>query len=393
MAKELPIELTHIASGSAVFDWEIPLEWNIKDAYIEGPEGERIVSFSENNLHVVNYSSPVNLTVSLDELLSHTYSLPDRPEWIPYRTSYYHRDWGFCLTHRVKERLKPGAYRVVIDSSLQKGHLSYGETLIPGQVEEEILIYSHICHPSIANDNLSGLAVTTWWAKNLLKSDKPYFSYRFVWGPGTIGSISWLASNKHRMSKIKCVLVAVLLGRPGLFHYKRSRSSDSEVNRVAESVLEELAADSVVLDFDPYGYDERQFCSPGINLSAGRLTRVPNGEYPEYHTSADNLDILSLDSLEESLQVCEAIGIRLEQNRIYENLLPECEPQLGKRGLYRNTGGENPKQRELALLWVLNQSDGYMDILGIAKRAGLPFAVIESAAKDLERSKIIRVVG
>ena len=326
---------------------------------------------------------PVDATLSLDELKPHLHTIPDRPDWIPYRTSYYKRDWGFCLRHDQYSSLGQGPYRVRIDSTLEKGSLTYGELLVPGRSQREILVWSHCCHPSLCNDNLSGLAVSLWWAKHLLSNPTPRFSYRFVWGPGTIGSISWLATNENRHDRVIGGLVTVLLGRPGEFHYKRSRSGDSMIDRVVERVLTRRAPGAVVRDFDPYGYDERQFGSPGINIPVGRLSRVPNGEYPEYHTSADNLELISAEALAEALDICMEVGNELDGAEIYLNAAPNCEPQLGKRGLYRATGGDDVAFDELALLWVLNQSDGTNSIVDIAERSGLTVESLRVAATKL----------
>lgn len=389
MQREIPISISEIPSGTKVFDWTVPKEWNIRAAYLDGPDGQRIADFSENNLHVVSYSIPVDESVRLEQLQGHLHSLPEHPEWIPYRTSYYKESWGFCLPFSQHQSLRNGQYRAYIDSDMKDGFLTLGETVIPGRSDEEVLIYSHLCHPSLVNDNLSGLAVTVWWAKHLLDSDDLRYTYRFVWGPGTIGSITWLAQNESQLENIKHGLVAVLLGRPGPFCYKRSRRGNAEIDRIAAMVLQQRESGGEIRKFDPYGYDERQFCSPGIDLSLGRLSRAPNGEYPEYHSSADNLDLINGESLQESLKVCTEIGWALEQNCIYQNSLPKCEPQLGKRGLYGDTGGENPKQREYAMLWVLNLSDGSNSLLDITVRSGLPYEVIVRAAKELQKSELI----
>ncbi len=393
MQREIPIELSEIPSGTKVFDWTVPKEWNIRAAHLDGPGDQRIADFSDNNLHVVNYSVPVDERVGLEELQPHLHSLPDHPDWIPYRTSYYHENWGFCLQHKQHKQLTEGQYHAFIDSELKDGFLTLGETVVPGRSDEEVLIYSHLCHPSLANDNLSGLAVTVWWARQLLETDDLRYTYRFVWGPGTIGSITWLAQNESRLQTIKHGVVAVLLGRPGAFCYKRSRQGKTEIDRITATILQQCGSGAEIRDFDPYGYDERQFCSPGIDLSLGRLSRAPNGEYPEYHSSADNVDLISGDALQESLQVCMDIGHALEQNCVYQNLLPKCEPQLGKRGLYRNTGGDNPQEREHAMLWVLNLSDGSNSLLDIAARSGLPLEVIVRAAKDLREAELIGEIG
>jgi aminopeptidase-like protein len=390
IGEEIPVKVTEVPSGTSVFDWTVPKEWNIRRAFLEGPDGKRIVDFAQNNLHVLNYSVPVDQTVSLDELQEHLFSLPEHPDWIPYRTSYYSENWGFCLRHRDRAALQEGNYRAFIDSDLADGSLTLAEALIPGHSDEEVLVYSHACHPSLANDNLSGLAVTVWWAKYLASKAKPRYSFRFVWGPGAIGSISWLAFNQQRLQKIRHGLVAVLLGRPGTFRLKKSRIGDCDMERVSKLVLADSPSGYELLDFDPYGYDERQFCSPGIDLKLCRLSRVPNGEYPEYHTSADNLDLIDSSALSEALDACKAIGNTLEANRVFVNQSPNCEPQLGKRGLYGGTGGASPKRLEHAMLWVLNLSDGAHSLLDIAERSGARFEVISKAATMLQSAGLLR---
>ena len=387
--REVPLSLSEIPTGTRVFDWTVPKEWNIRGGYLDGPDGERIVDFEDHNLHVLNYSVPVDKQVSRDELDPHLFSLPDQPELIPYRTSYYEENWGFCLPHQRRKILGPGSYHAVIDSELTDGSLTLGEVLIPGQLEEEVLVWSHVCHPSIANDNLSGLAVTTAWAKHLTSSGTPRYSYRFVWGPGTIGSIAWLAQNQERIPNIRHGIVAVLLGRPGEFHLKLSRSGDAAIDRLVKRVLADTDSGLKVRDFDPYGYDERQFCSPGINLPMCRLSRVPHGEYPEYHTSGDNTNLLTEEALVEALEVCISISDALNTDQIWINNAPNGEPQLGKRGLFRATGGTNPEDREHALLWILNQSDGKRSLLDIAERSGLGLALLRQVVKELEAAGLL----
>ncbi len=389
MREIVPLDVVEVPSGTQVFDWTVPKEWNIRAAHLTGPDGRKVVDFDAHSLHVMSYSSPVDAELDLEELQAHLHSLPEQPDLIPYRTSYYNDNWGFCLTHRDREALVPGKYRAVIDSEFSDGSLTLGELFIPGTSQREVLIYSHICHPSIANDNLSGLAVTVEWARRLLEAGDNRLGFRFVWGPGTIGSITWLARNESMLERIEHGLVAVLLGRPGAFHYKRSRRGDAAIDRTVASVLANAGSGLELRDFDPYGYDERQFCSPGINLPVGRLSRVPHGEYPEYHTSGDNPDLISSEALVEAVEACMAIGDALNRNRVLVNQAPKGEPQLGKRGLFRKTGGDNPKQREYALLWILNLADGDHSLLDIAERSGLPFAVIADAAEDLKAAGLL----
>lgn len=385
----VPLEIHEVATGTKVFDWEVPREWNIRDAYILDPKGKKVVDVRDSNLHVLNYSIPVNQKISLEELKKHLHFLPEHPDWIPYRTSYFKEDWGFCLTYNQYMSLEEGTYEVVIDSTLEPGHLTYGEIFLPGKTDEEVLISTHVCHPSLCNDNLSGIGVSTFLIKELMKR-KLRYSYRFLFIPATIGSITWLSVNKHRTHKIKHGLVATLLGDTGPFHYKKSRREDAEIDRIVEYVLKKRGPENKILEFFPYGYDERQYCSPGFNLPVGRLTRAVYAEFPEYHTSADNLDFVKPSCLEESLNVyAEIIGI-LEANKVYVNLNPYCEPQLGRRGLYSLTGGSiQGKDFQLALLWVLSLSDGHHTLLEIAMKAKLDFATVQLAAERLSESGLL----
>lgn len=389
LQQQFPLNIREVASGTQVFDWVVPKEWNIRDAYIKNKRGERVVDFQQHNLHVVSYSLPVHKTLPLAEVKPHIYSLPQQPEWIPYKTTYYNENWGFCMAHNEFAELIDEEYEVCIDSTLADGSLTYGEWLIQGDTDEEVVLFSHLCHPSLCNDNLSGIAVVIFLAKYLQQRTNRY-SYRVIFAPGTIGSITWLSENQNHLDRIKHGLVIALVGDRGAFTYKKSRRGDTEIDRVANHVLRAHSASASIVDFTPYGYDERQFCSPGINLPVGRLTRTPNGCYPEYHTSADDLDFVTPQSLAESLALCLQIIDVLEWNRRFLNTNPMCEPQLGKRGLYRNTGGANIEQREFALLWALNLSDGENSVLDIAERSGIAFDVIHAAACDLERCGLLK---
>lgn len=378
----IPLEIHEVPTGTQVFDWTVPREWNIDEAFIEDSNGTRLIDFRDHSLHVVSYSVPVDRMCDWDELEQHLHTIPEHPDWIPYRTSYYKDNWGFCLAHRDLERFKAGPYRVVIRSSLAEGSLTYGEAVIPGATEQEVLFFNHVCHPSLCNDNLSGNAVMAELARRL-RERQSKFTYRFVWAPGTIGSITWLSRNEERLQRVRAGLVGVLLGDAGPFHYKRTRSGSEEIDRVVEFVLRERQPGAKFLDFSPYGYDERQFGSPGIAMPVGRLTRTPNGAYEEYHSSADNLDFVRPEYLVESLQVLERIIEVLEGNAYYQNTQPKCEPQLGRRGLYGSTGGSQPKQREHAMLWVLSMSDGTHSLLDICTKSGIDFDVVRGAADDL----------
>jgi len=386
----IPLTLNEVPTGTQVFDWTVPNEWNIRDAYVKNSRGERVIDFQASNLHVVNYSIPVHRRMRLSELKTHLFALPDHPDWIPYRTSYYKESWGFCVTQRQLELLPDEEYEVVIDSMLQPGHLTFGEYFLPGDLPDEIILSTHCCHPSMCNDNLSGIAISTFLAR--LVSAQPHrYSYRFLFIPGTIGAITWLALNQERAPRIRHGLVLAGLGDDGNLHYKRSRQGNAEIDRAAAHVLHYSSYPHELIDFSPYGYDERQFCSPGINLPVGRLSRSPHGTFPEYHTSADNLEFVHPEKLSESFEACLRILTLLERNETFLNLHQKCEPQLGKRGLYGTIGGAaDSRDRELAMLWVLNFSDGSHSLLDIAERSKMGFDCIRAAAEALRASGLLR---
>jgi aminopeptidase-like protein len=388
--QEVPLTIHEVPTGTQVFDWTVPKEWNIRDAYIKDSRGAKVVDFAKSNLHVVGYSVPVRARLPLRELKKHLFSLEEHPDWIPYRTTYYKENWGFCLSHNQFLRLEDGEYEVCVDSSLENGHLTYGELLLKGESPEEVLLSCHICHPSLCNDNLSGISLTTALAAQLSRT-RLRFSYRFLFVPGTIGSITWLSRNRDVVSNIRHGLVVTCVGDCGRFVYKRSRRGDGEIDKAVVHVLKESGVDHEILDFFPYGYDERQYCSPGFNLPVGSLSRSPHGRYPEYHTSADNLSFVKEECLAASLGEYLSVIYVLENNRKYVNQNPYCEPQLGRRGLYRATGGQSESPlNELALLWVLNLSDGSHDLLGIAARAGMTFETIKNAADALVGVGLLR---
>ncbi len=393
LQKHIPLEMREVPTGTKVFDWVVPREWNIADAWIKNAQGERVVDFRKSNLHVVNYSLPIRRRMGLAELKEHLFSLPEQPDWIPYRTTYYRDAWGFCLSHRQLLSLRDEEYDVCIDSTLQDGHLTYGEYYLRGSTDDEVLISCHTCHPSLCNDNLSGVAVATLLARELT-SLRPRLSYRFLWIPGTIGSITWLALNEKSVGRIRHGLVLSCLGDSGKITYKRSRRHHSEIDRAVALVLQQSGADHAILDFSPYGYDERQYCSPGFNLPVGCLMRTPNGKFPEYHTSADNLEFVRESSLADSFAKLTGVVQVLEANRTLLNQNPKCEPRLGERGLYRAVGGAAGQNTfEMALLWLLNFSDGDHDLISIAERSGIDFKSLEKAADSLVSHGLLKPVG
>jgi aminopeptidase-like protein len=385
----IPLEAHEVPSGIGVLDWTVPPEWNLRDAYILDPDGRRVVDFAANNLHIVQYSRPIDAMIPLGELRPHLHTLPDQPDWIPYRTSYYTENWGFCLTHRQLSSLADGPYRVVIDSDLGPGHLSYGELLIPGETDDTVLFSCHICHPSLANDNLSGIAVATMLACHLQTLRRRH-SYRFLFIPGTIGSLTWLARNEDKVGRIVHGLVLSCLGDAGGMTYKQSRRGNAAIDRIVAHVLRNDEVPHRITPFVPYGYDERQYCSPGFDLPVGCLMRTPNGEYPEYHSSADNLSLLRPESLAHSLAVLRRIVAVIEGDAVCRSRNPKGEPQLGQRGLYETMGGQRAASYDqMALLWVLNLADGHHSLLDMAERAGVPFATIRAAADALVAAELL----
>ena len=393
LQKDIPLTVHEVATGTKVFDWTVPREWNIKDAYVKNSKGERIIDFKKSNLHVLNYSVPVYKKVSLEELKEHLFTLPEYPDWIPYRTSYYSENWGFCLSHNEFKKLEPDIYEVCIDSSLEDGHLTYGEYYIAGEHSDEVLISTHICHPSLCSDNLAGIVPASSLAKYLSGTSLRY-SYRFLFIPGTIGAITWLCLNEAQVTKIKHGLVVACVGDSGKFTYKKTRQQDADIDNIAAQVLKDSGTDFEIIDFFPYGYDERQYCSPGFDLPVGCLMRTPHGQFPEYHTSADNLEFVRSENLAGSFLMVLAVLKRLENNKKYVNQNPKCEPQLGKRGLYDKLGGhDNSKALQLAILWVLNLSDGKHTLMDISKRAGLEFDLIKEAADALAEHELLKEVA
>jgi aminopeptidase-like protein len=362
IARHVDIEIHEVATGTQVFDWVVPREWNIRDAYIKSSTGERVLDFYDSNLHVLNYSTPVRLTLPLDQLKQHIFTLPQQPDLIPYRTSYY---------------------EVCIDSRLEDGSLTYGEFVHRGTTDEEVLLSTHVCHPSLANDNCSGLALLAHLAERISRLNTRY-SYRFLFAPGTIGAITWLDRNQKTVGHIKHGLVVSCVGDGAGPTYKRSRRGDALIDRAMVNVLDHRDGPSNILDFFPYGYDERQYCSPGFNLPVGLFQRGQFGTFPEYHTSADNLDFIKPAYLSESYKIIASVLDILETNVYLTNTNPFCEPQLGRRGLYAAIGGDkSDPAKSLALLWVLNFSDGKHSLLDIAERAQMPFARAAEAARLL----------
>jgi aminopeptidase-like protein len=381
-----------VPTGTQAFDWTVPREWNIRDAYIKNSAGSKIVDFAKSNLHVMSYSMPVRKHLPLEELRKHLHSLPQQPDLIPYRTSYYAENWGFCLPHRQLRSLKDETYEVVIDSQLEDGFLTYGEYFHRGEIEDEVLLSAHICHPSLANDNCSGLALLAHLADRISRT-KTCYSYRFLFAPGSIGALTWLSRNEDKVSRIKHGLVVSCVGDGGGPTYKKSRRGSADIDRAMMHVLKRSGHQPTILDFSPYGYDERQYCSPGFDLPVGLFQRGMFGTFPEYHTSADNLDFIQPAHLEASYRIISQAMEILESNFTFENTSPKGEPHLGKRGLYGAIGGDkNAVANIMTMLWVLNLSDGRHTLLDIAERAELPFGAVAGIAALLGKNDLLRRV-
>jgi aminopeptidase-like protein len=383
LEETLPLERHAVPSGTPVHDWTVNDEWNVRDAWIADPAGRRVVDFREHTLHLVSYSEPVRTRMTLEELRPHLHTLPEHPNWIPYRTSYYHRTWGFCLTQRQLDAMGEGPFDVVVDATLEPGELTWGELVVPGDSTDEVLVSAHVCHPSLANDNLSGITVATEVAATLMARPRRRWTYRFLFAPGTIGSITWLSQNPDRIPSVRHGLVLTGLGGPGPLVYKRTLRGDRPVDRAAAHVVARRGGE--LRDYSPYGYDERQYNALGFDLAVGRLSRTPHGEYPEYHTSADDLAFVTDVQLEAAYDAALAVLDVLEHDRAMVNLSPYGEPQLGKRGLYPTTGGRAASDAVMAMLWTLAWSDGQTSLLEIAERADLDLALLDAAATDLER--------
>lgn len=388
----IPLERSEVPSGTRVLDWTVPDEWVFTEGWIEDADGKRLLDSSNSNLHVVNYSCAVDQTVSKAELDDHLFSLEDRPDAIPYRTSYYERSWGFCISDNQRKVMGDGPFRVHIDAKHVAGSLTYAEHVVRGTSTDEVLISTHICHPSLANDNLSGMVLAAALAQRL-NMDEPRLTYRFLFVPGTIGAISWLANNRQSVSAITDGLVLTGLGDEAPYTWKQSRGGDNRIDRLVAQVLRSEGKTHEIVPFGPYGYDERQYGSPGFNLPVGRLTRGVHGTFPEYHTSGDNLEFVSEEGLAESLGLLLRICQMLDADQRYENLQPYGEPMLGQRGLYSSLGGlPSPGDAQMAMLWLLNQSDGTNSLLDVSEKSGLSLDELDPIAKLLVDHQLLRAV-
>jgi aminopeptidase-like protein len=388
LGRDLPLEVIETPTGTPVFDWVVPREWNLRAAWIEDEAGKRVVDTADTPLHVLGYSVPVDVVLPLDELREHVHTHADDPDLVPYRTSYWKEQWGFCMSRTTLDSLGDGRYRAVVDATLEDGSLSSGEVTIRGETEREFLVSTHICHPALANDNLSGV-VLLWALARTLGRQSLKHTYRFLWSPGTLGPLCWLHRNRETLDRVDHGLVVSCAGDPGPLRYKRSRGGAVDVDRAAAYVLGR-EPDSIVGDWHPGGGDERQFCSPGFDLPVGTLSRTPHGLFPEYHSSADDLSLVSAQALGSIYRAALEVIDVLETNARYRNLAPYGEPQLGKRGLYQAVpDGTRPEE---AMLWILSLSDGTHDLLDIALRSDLPFDALRVGAGLLEENGLLERV-
>lgn len=391
LAAVVPELVVHeVPTGTPAYDWVVPQEWTLRRAVLTGPDGSVVADSDAHPLAVVGYSDPVDAALDLDELQAHLHSLPDHPDLIPYRTRYYAPGWGFCLPDRVRRQLPPGRYRAVVDAELADGHLTYGEAVLPGETDATVLVTSHVCHPAMANDNVSGNVVAAALAADLAARGERRLTYRVVWAPGTIGALVWLARNRHVAEKVVAAVVLAGVGDAGRLTYRRSPSGDRLTDRVMGAALRDLDLPHATEVAQPWGYDERQLNSPGFDLGAGLLMRTPHGTYPEYHTSADDLAFVSGASLAESLSVLRRAVDLLEANTTFVATHPHGEPRLGERGLYPQTGGEHARQQQLAYLWLLSRCDGRVDLLEIADRSGIDTLILRQAAEALVDADLLR---
>ena len=386
------LSVNEIESGTKVFDWTIPDEWIIQDAYVLDEKNNKIIDFKENNLHVLNYSEPINKILSLDELNEHLYSLPDQPTAIPYVTSYYKRRWGFCISENLRKALSPGEYHVVIDSEIKPGVLNYGELLIPGKSKEEVFISTYICHPSMANNELSGPIVATALAKWLTKTPNLRYSYRFVFIPETIGSIAYLSRHiKYLQQNVFAGFNVTCVGDDRCYSYLPSRKGDTISDKIAKHVLKHKDINFKKYSWLDRGSDERQYCAPGVDLPIVNMMRSKHGTYPEYHTSLDNLDFISPSGLEGGLEMhTDAIKIIEKDRKVKHRVL--CEPQLGKRNLRPDIGLKDNINKVKTLMNVLSLCDGEISVLEIAQKINEPFSIVDEIVNNLIEHDLLETI-
>lgn len=390
----LPALTIHeVPSGTKCFDWTVPEEWNIRDAYIIDPLGNKLCDFKQSNLHVVGYSQPMDTEMSLEELQTHLHSLPEQPDAIPYITSYYGKNWGFCLSEQQRSMLKKGTYRVFIDSEFSHGSLSYGELIIPGRRKEEIFFSTNICHPSMANNETSGPTVLTFVAEMAAQLKNPEYTYRFIFIPETIGAIAYLDRHiTHLKSHVIAGFNVSCAGDERVYSYLSSRTENTLADRALLHVLHHTDPDFIRYSYLERGSDERQYCYPGVDLPVCGFMRSKYGEFPEYHTSLDNFDIVTDKGLQGSFEVLERVIIALENNKVYSGTVV-CEPQLGKRGLYPKISTKKTKSIVQNMMNALVYADGTCDVLDIADKINCPVWDVLPIIEQLVQNKVLTPVN
>lgn len=395
LREELPnLRLHEVPSGTSALDWTVPPEWNIRSARLTGPDGETIVDFADNNLHVVGYSTPVDVDMDLDALQEHLHSLPDQPAAIPYVTSYYKERWGFCLAHEQRARLKPGRYRARIDSDLARGSLTYGELILPGESEDEVFISTYVCHPSLANNELSGPVVATQLAKWVAGLPDRRYTYRFVFVPETIGSIVYISRNLDALKRnVIAGFNVTCIGDDRCYSFLPSRYGNTRSDQVARHVLGHWAGDYKSYSFLQRGSDERQYCAPGVDLPIATIMRSKYGEYPEYHTSLDDLTLVTPTGLAGGFEALRRSLQAIEGDRVYLTRVLG-EPQMGPRGLYNSLGGKSADVVARTRIDILAYCDGSNGMIDIADILGQPFWELKPLFDDLiEHGLIDEVAG
>jgi aminopeptidase-like protein len=387
------LKIYNVPSGTKAFDWQVPEEWNVKDAFIKDSKGKIIVDFKKNNLHLVGYSCPIDRWVELSELNKHLHSIENLPNAIPYITSYYNRNWGFCLTHNQRKKLKDQKYHVLIKSKFSSGNLNYGEIILPGKTKKEIFISTYICHPSMANNELSGPILATALAQWLKSQEKTHYTYRIIFIPETIGSVVYINKN---LAKLKKNVIAgfnlTCVGDNRMYSYMPSRKGNTISDKVAKYVLSKYIKKFKEYTFLERGSDERQYCSPGVDLPIVSIMRSKYHEYPEYHTSLDNLSLINPDGLRGSFEIHRKIMTILELNKIYKNNYL-CEPQLSKKNLYPKISSLKTKTLTKEIMNVLAYIDGEIDLLDIAIKTKIDFFVCAEIVNKLLANKIIKEIS
>ena len=383
------LELHSINSGETVFDWQVPLEWSIKDAYIENSSGEKIIDFQVNNLHVVSYSEPVDCTLNLDELQQHLHSIPDQPNAIPYITSYYSSSWGFCMTEDQRQSLKKDSYHVVIDSELKKGVLNYADLVIEGQTKKEVFLSTYICHPSMGNNELSGPVVATALAKWVKAIKNPYYTYRFIFIPETIGSIVYLSQHiEHLKKNVIAGFNITCIGDDRCYSFMPSRNGNALSDRVGHHILKAIDVNFISYSWLDRGGDERQYCAPGVDLPVTSLMRSKYAEYPEYHTSLDDLSLISQSGLKGGLNAL-IKSIEAIENNCFPKAIVLGEPQLGKRGLYPEISTKESTDAVRSMMDLLAYSDGTKDLVEIAETINVPIWELYDIVQTLVKHDLL----